>query len=122
MTIGQPRVALYGMGWSLNVPGANYFTLYAYLKDDLAQEGNTYQAELVWGFPFKVYTQFVFEGFIEVSGSEGTAVSSIMSQPELMWVVNEQISIGTELQIWKNKYGVQDVNETVFQAKAKWTL
>lgn len=131
-----------------NVKGFPYlrtqFT--AYIDDSTGQlpgtfnapkEGDSWQADISWIYPFLIGSQrFSFEGHVEYTaarrqyfagGGVGKATDWVLGQPQLRWDVGyaltgkkDQFFIGTEYQFWFNKLGVENSNESAFQALAVW--
>lgn len=123
------RAYLYGLGVDLNVPGFSYFQVNAYVRDDKALPGSSWQLTPVWLYPFRVgKLNFEFQGFIDFIGAEGASSSNYVAAPRLwldlgaLWGTPGHVQLGFEYLYWKNKYGVEGVNESVFQPSLRWTF
>lgn len=119
---------LYGVGFSLNLPGFNFADLNLYLRNS-ASKGATFQVTPVWQVPFNVgKASMIFEGFVDIAGEEGDSVFNIDAQPRLLldlgkfWGSAGCLYLGTELIYWHNKFGIDGVNEFAPQAMVKWVL
>lgn len=117
---------LYGVGFSLNLPGFNFADLNVYLRNDPNRDGTTYQVTPCWQFPFTVgKAGMIFEGFTDIAGGEGNSAFNIDAQPRLLldlgkfWDAPNSVYVGTEIMYWHNKYGVKGVNEFAPQAMVK---
>ncbi|NOY13805.1 MAG: DUF5020 domain-containing protein [Deltaproteobacteria bacterium] len=120
---------LYGVGFSLDLPKFAFFELNIYVRDNLNQDGTTYQITPVWALPFSVgKVKLLFEGFVDYAGKEGTAVANFDAQPRLLvdvgnfWGAPDSLYAGTEYIHWHNKFGVDGVDERVFQGMLKWVF
>jgi nucleoside-specific outer membrane channel protein Tsx len=123
------RAYLYGLGVDLKLPGFSYFQLNAYVRDDKALPGTSWQLTPVWLYPFRIgRLSFEFQGFIDFIGSEGGTRSNYVAAPRLwldlgaLWGSPGHLQIGFEYLYWKNKFGVDGVNESVFQPALRWTF
>jgi nucleoside-specific outer membrane channel protein Tsx len=120
------KVFLYGLGFNLNLPKFNFFAANLFVRDDKSYDGTSYQITLAWSVNFKFGVELEFAGFFDYATEEGedTSISetNIITQPQLFWVMNKQFSIGIEYHYWKNKYGIDGLDEKVPQLIAKWTL
>ena len=67
-----------------------------------------------------------FRGFIDLIGAEGDAVQQLLTQPQLLVDVGSGLGCegrlwaGVEYQFWKNKYGIDGVDESFVQLKIMW--
>lgn len=121
---------LYGLGVDLDVPGMDYFQFNTYVRDDTDLSGNSWQITLVWGSNFEVgETQWLFKGHFDYADSEGEGNdSSINSAPQLLldvgnfWGTSDRLYAGIEYQYWKNKYGIEGIDETNPQMIVTWKL
>lgn len=66
------------------------------------------------------YRGFYLEGFIDNVYYKDVTVT--LAQPSLMYEVKDGVSVGVEYQLYNNKLGVSGLNESVPQAKLKWTF
>lgn len=121
------RNKLYGLMWKPKVPHMTYFKVFPLLRDNPSQRGVTYQVTLAWHSFFSIFQQtFVFTGFADFAGHEGSLKSNQLIVPQLLWNANIEseapspLYFGVEYQYWKNKYGVEGVTESVPQLMMKW--
>lgn len=120
---------LYGLGFDLAVPGMDYFQLNTYVRDDTDLPGDTWQVTLVWGSSFEIAeTNWLFKGHLDYAGSEGDGEKSINSAPQLLldvgdfWGASDKLYAGIEYQYWKNKFGIDGVDEHNPQLMVTWKL
>lgn len=122
------RVLLYGLTLDWEVPGFSYFNVDLLAYDDRSHFAgvpsnfkSSYQVTPVWKLPFSVgSTQWSFEGFCDFIGARGQGtVSQTLCQPQLRFDVGQLVSgrrdavyVGTEYQYWRNKYGIDGLNES----------
>ena len=100
-----------------------FFKTHLQYRDDPTLDGTSVQFNLVWNKGFKVGEQdFSFEGFLDYTTSEGTTVSNTLAQPQLLWHANKSLAIGIEYQYWKNRLGVDGINESSPQVMVRWTF
>jgi len=123
------RAYLYGASVDLAVPGFSYFQLNAYVRDDTALPGETWQITPVWRLPFKLGSlQGNLQGFIDWAGSEGPAKQNLLIVPRLwldvgaLWGAPGHVEAGVEYLYWRNKFGVDGVTERVLQPAVRWTF
>ncbi|PZQ88659.1 MAG: nucleoside-binding protein [Leifsonia xyli] len=134
------RVYLPGVYADWNVPGFALFRtqLTGFIddsKDTIGKAGSSkdgWQATLVWSLPFEIGGQyFSFEGFAEYTGLSYNKTYNakrkdwILIEPQLRWDagyaftgVKNKFFLGTEYHYFRNKLGVDGVNESRFQALA----
>lgn len=110
---------------NLGAPGFKVLqaALYAYKADGPAPL--THQASLVWEAPITLSprVRLKFRGFADWIGSQGAhADEQLITQPQLVLDAGAlagkpgRVFLGTEWKVWKNKYGVSGVDESVAQA------
>lgn len=123
------RAYLYGAAVDLKLPGFAYFQLNAYVRDDKALAGQTWQLTPVWLYPFQVGSlKFSLQGFIDYAGTEGPSRTNLVAAPRLWLDVGalfgtpQRIEAGVEYMYWRNKYGIDGVTERVLQPSVKWTF
>ena len=69
-----------------------------------------------------------FGGFIDFAGSQGDREESIIGAPQLLvdvgnfWGAPDRLHAGIEYQFWRNKFGIDGVDEDVVQLMVKWVL
>lgn len=119
---------LHGIGADWNVPGFAFLRTHAYVRDDIAEEGRTWQILASWLLPLRAGgLAFTYGGFIDVIGSEGTLERSTFSGTQLLLdaggAVGAQpgrIFVGSELHYARNQGGVRGSDDTVPQLMVKW--
>jgi len=119
---------LYGAAVDLNIPSLKVLKINAYVRDNPAFDGRTWQITLAWNAPFKIgNTSLLAEGFADIAGAEGSSEANQLIVPRLlvdigkaMGVKNNRLYLGIEWQYWHNKFGIQGVTESVPQAQLKW--
>lgn len=115
------RTDMVGIGLDFNVPGFRFVKLNIHHRDDPALSGSSTQASFVWNKGFKLGEQdFSFEGFLDYTTDEGTAVSNILTQPVVMWHPSERVGVGVEWQYWQDRLGFEGVNESAPQFIFRW--
>ena len=126
----------YGLGLDIKIPGFAYFAVNFWVHDTPYREGVTYQISPYWGAPFHLGSVgFLFEGFLDYVGEEGEAGKGIgisyaylITQPRLLidlgslWKKEGNLFVGTEVDIWHNKFGADDVDQFTPQAMVKWVF
>ena len=83
---------------------------------------------LAWGAPFKLGPlPLVFEGFLDFAWGEDPLQDNLLTAPRLLVDIGQLAGIGAgtlqagvEYQIWRNKYGIDGMDEDVAQAMVKW--
>jgi nucleoside-specific outer membrane channel protein Tsx len=107
----DPR-SLIGVGTNIEIPGFKFTEINLYHRDNPSLDGSTFQLTFAWSRPFEIGGQkFSFDGFLDYAGAEGGSSANFLAQPQLWWHVNDKLKLGTEVLIWRNKFGVDDVNE-----------
>ncbi|BAL26910.1 DUF5020 family protein [Azoarcus sp. KH32C] len=122
------RILLYGVTLDFTVPGFSYLNVDLLAYDDRSQFNgvqthyrNSYQVTPVWRLPFSIGgTQWSFEGFCDFIGARGQGtVNQTLCQPQLRFDLGQLVSgrrdaiyVGTEYQYWRNKYGIEGLNES----------
>jgi nucleoside-specific outer membrane channel protein Tsx len=120
---------LYGLAVDLNLPRFQFFQVNWYIRDNQASGIDTgQQVTLVWALPFKLGpVPLVFEGFFDYAWGEDPLQDNIITAPRLLVDVGDlagigagKLQAGVEYQIWRNKFGIDDMDEDVAQAMVKW--
>lgn len=130
------RSSLLGIGIDLKLPGFAFaqFNLYARSseRDFVAvQTDSGAQATIAWRLPFKVIGQnLAFEGFADYAygedGGSSPKEDNLITAPRLLIDVGNwfgtpgKVEAGVEYQIWRNKFGINNIDENVAQAMVKW--
>ncbi len=120
---------LYGLAVDLKIPHFQFFQVNLYVRNSRASGVDTgQQLTLVWGLPFNISTlPLVFEGFFDYAWGEDPIKENIITAPRLLVDVGKitgmgegKIQAGIEYQIWRNKFGIDGMDEDVPQAMVKW--
>jgi nucleoside-specific outer membrane channel protein Tsx len=122
------RNYLYGVAIDLNIPKVPVAQINYYIRNEIGPARDTgQQVTLVWLAPFSLgSTSWAFEGFFDYAFSMDHAEDNIVAGPRLMmdlgktWGSADVFQIGIELQIWKNKFGLDGIDESAPQAMVKW--
>ena len=123
----NPRVYLAGVTVDFAVPRGFFNVDVLGYRDNGCYQGiqqcpdyhATYQITPAWAVPFTVGNQaWEFTGFADFIGSRGQdTVAQILTQPQIRvdlgkhWGQPGRLYAGIEYQYWRNKFGVQGVNE-----------
>jgi nucleoside-specific outer membrane channel protein Tsx len=120
---------LYGLAVDLNLPKFQFFQVNWYIRNNQASGIDTgQQVTLAWAAPFKIGpVPLVFEGFFDYAWGEDPLQDNIITAPRLLVDVGDLVGIGggklqagVEYQIWRNKFGIDGMDEDVAQAMVKW--
>lgn len=122
------RSYLYGIAIDLTLPKFNFFQVNWYVRNDVDSERDLgQQITLVWGLPFKTGSvDWMFEGFADYAYGLDPDEDNLIAGPRLlvdlgkMWGSAGVLQAGVEYQIWRNKFGIDGVDEDVPQAMLKW--
>ncbi len=117
---------LYGLGVDLELPGVRVFQVNYYVRNEAHTDtGN--QLTLVWVKPFSMGSlDFSFEGFLDYAYGLDPSEDKLLTAPRLLvdlgktWGAPGVLQAGVEYQIWRNKYGIDGIDEDVAQAMLKW--
>lgn len=119
---------LYGLAVDLDLPGTPVFQINYYIRNEIGpgkDRGN--QLTLVWLRPFDVGgLSFVFEGFLDYAYGMDHAEDNLLTAPRLLldvgklWGSPGTLQAGVEYQVWRNKFGLDGIDEDVPQAMLKW--
>lgn len=119
----QKITKMAGVSLDWNVPGFRFFKTHVQYRDDPTLDGSSVQFNLVWNKGFKIGDEnFSFEGFADWTSSEGTGASNLLMQPQLVWHATKHFGVGIEYQYWKNRIGVEGVDEKSPQIMVRWTF
>ena len=133
---GVEQTYLYGVAADLKIPGLQFFQFNWYVRNPQSSALKTgQQITLVWGAPFKLGSvDFLFEGFFDYAWGEdpktpgGSYQDNIIAAPRLLLDAGSLfgspgiVQLGVEYQIWRNKFGIDGMDEDVAQAMVKWIL
>lgn len=119
---------LYGLAVDLDIFSMPVAQINYYIRNETATGAETgYQVTLVWLKPFTVGgLSLVAEGFFDYAYGMDHVEDNIIAAPRLMldlgatWGSPGVLQVGIEYQIWRNKYGIDDIDEDVAQAMVKW--
>lgn len=121
---------LYGLAIDLAIPNVPVAQINYYARNEVAS-GNDLgsQITLVWLAPFNLGpAAMTFEGFFDYAWGNDPKEDNIVAGPRLLLDIGHffgapgQLQGGVEYQIWRNKFGVKDVDENVPQFMLKWIL
>lgn len=132
------RAYLLGAGLALDLPHFAFADINLYWRkserDFVAQNTDAgAQITIDWLAPFNIGSvKFAFEGFADYAwGEEGGSspkADNLITAPRLLvdigdfWGAPGQLQMGVEYQIWRNKFGIDGVDENVPQIMLKWTM
>lgn len=117
---------LYGLAVDFDFPGVPVFQLNYYVRNEAGVDTGS-QITLVWVKPFALGSlDMVFEGFLDYAYGLDPKEDNIITAPRLLvdlgktWGAPGVLQAGVEYQIWRNKYGIDGIDEDVAQAMLKW--
>lgn len=132
------RATLLGIGFALDIPKFAFADINFYYRKSsrdwlTEQTDGGAQITLDWLLPFSIAGQkFAAEGFADYAwgekGGSSPKADNWVAGPRLLidvgnWVgAPGTLQVGIEYQIWRNKFGVDGVNEDVPQLMVKWTM
>jgi len=123
---------LYGLAVDLKLPGFTFFQFNWYVRNEITAKTDTgQQITLVWLVPFSLGpADFAFEGFVDyaygLDSEEAPTENNTIAAPRLLLDVGKffgspgELQAGVEYQIWRNKFGIDGIDENVAQAMVKW--
>lgn len=119
---------LYGLAVDLNVPHVPVFQVNYYVRNEIGAGTDLgSQLTLVWLAPFDLGpTTWAFEGFLDYAMGNDPREDNLLAGPRLLldvgkfWGTPGALQAGLEYQVWRNKFGIKDVDEDVAQAMVKW--
>lgn len=121
------RAALAGVNLVWKNLGFDFLSTQFLFRDTLGLDGHTGQLTLAWLKRFGSEAwPFEFSGFIDWAGAEATSHENIHMQPNLLLDFSRKtarkvpLKLGIEWKYWKNKYGIDGLEESVPQAKLVW--
>lgn len=117
---------LYGLAVDLDIPTVPVFQINYYVRNEANTDtGN--QVTLVWVKPFSIASlEFSFEGFLDYAYGVDPSEDNLITAPRLLldvgklWGAPGSLQAGVEYQIWRNKFGIKNIDEDVAQAMVKW--
>ena len=112
-----------GVSIDWKVSGFKFVKTHVQYRNDPTLDGSSIQFNLVWYKDFTIGEEkFSFEGFADLTSTEGASASNFLMQPQLLWHVNKNIGVGFEYQYWKNRIGVKGITEKSPQVMVRWTF
>lgn len=117
---------LYGIAVDLNI--LPVFQINYYIRNEIGAGTDLgSQLTLVWLAPFEAGpVSMVFEGFFDYAWGNKPKEDNIVTGPRLLadigklWGAPGTLQAGIEYQMWRNKFGIDGVDENVPQAMVKW--
>ena len=122
--LGGAEVYLTGLGVKLDVPGFKWWNMNLYFREDVKVNGRgTYQFSTDWCIPISISDKikFEFKGFADFAGTSGNSRHNILFSPQFLLDVGNiygkpgSFYAGTEFIYWQNKFGIEGVDEEVWQ-------
>lgn len=119
---------LVGVGVDLAVPGATFFNVNLYRRNN-DNGANNNQLTVAWSFPFA--NGVVYDGFMDMVSSINSAnfSSGYNLTSQLKYDIGQHIGVeksklfvGVEYVYWKNKFGISGVTENNANFLIKWHL
>lgn len=117
---------LLGAGVSLDIPGAKFFNVNVYQRNNDFSDNNQ-QLTLSWSFPFE--SGVLYDGFLDaVNGTDqkrgGYNFTSQLKYDvgQHMGVEKSKLFFGVEYVHWNNKFGIPGVQESNVNLLVKWHL
>lgn len=123
---------LYGIAVDLAIPNVPVFQINYYKRNEVEADTDLgSQITLVWLYPFNIgAAAFSFEGFLDyaydLESDTNDAQDNIIAGPRLLLDVGKAfgapgtLQAGVEHQIWRNKFGLDGIDEDVTQLMMKW--
>jgi hypothetical protein len=120
-------VYLYGFAIDWKVPAFDFVQTHFYVRDDRGIEGTSSQMTLVWSSKFQAGLDLEFSGFMDYATEEGNAdtrltSANLLTQPALYALVSDSFAVGIEYQYWSNKYGLENLQDSVPQLAVRLNL
>lgn len=117
---------LYGLAVDLDLPGWPVFQVNWYVRNEAGTDTGQ-QITLVWVKPFTLGgLDFTFEGFLDYAYDLDPSEDNLLTAPRLLvdlgktWGAPGVLQAGVEYQIWRNKFGIDGIDEDVAQVMLKW--
>ncbi len=119
---------LYGLAVDLKLPGFAFFQVNWYVRNEVTAGTDLgQQVTLVWLVPFSIGpVDFAFEGFLDYAYGNDPSEDNLLTAPRLLVDVGKffgapgALQAGVEYQIWRNKFGIDGIDEDVAQLMVKW--
>jgi nucleoside-specific outer membrane channel protein Tsx len=132
-----PFVVLPGFTFELNIPAFRFFSVGTFVYVDRGRfQGHstgcvatTFQVTPSWSLPFSLGgADLLFNGFADFIGSHGDCTAQVLTQPALsvdlsrIWHKSGVLEAGVRWSYWHNKYGVDDVEDSVIMPMLIWNF
>lgn len=119
---------LYGLAVDLTIPKTPVAQIHYYIRNEIGPDKDLgSQVTLVWLTPFNIGGAAVtFEGFFDYAFDMEHVEDNIITAPRLLvdigktWGIEGILQAGIEYQIWRNKFGIDGIDEDVPQFMVKW--
>jgi nucleoside-specific outer membrane channel protein Tsx len=120
-------VYLYGFAVDWKVPAFDFVQTHFYLRDDRNKEGTSSQLTVVWSSKFQAGLNLEFSGFLDYAMEEGkeetgVSVANLLTQPAIYALISDDFALGIEYQYWSNKYGLENLQDSVPQLAIRLNL
>lgn len=121
---------LYGIGTDLKIPGAAFFMLNFFIRDEVATKGISFQLNPAWLFPFTVGpVKASFGGWVDIMSGEGDGSTMWWQmQPTLFvdlgnfWGSPGKLETGIEYEYFHDFLGIKGLVVNHPQYVLKWNL
>lgn len=108
-----------GVGVSLDVPKFKYFNVNLYRANNGGGKDNDNQLTVTYAVPFQLGSaDFLYDGFVDVSSKADDHAAETNFTSQLKWDMGKQlfhtkkpIYVGLEYAHWKNKFGIDGIDE-----------
>ena len=126
---GDPfKAYLLGIGTTFNLPVAGVLNLNVMAQKHDQEKTTGIQVTPSWSIPFRIGNlDFRFDGFLDwVSASSSGGKPFILAQPQLLLDIGKLtntgkgIFLGIEYFYWRNKFGIDGVNDNAAQVMLKF--
>jgi nucleoside-specific outer membrane channel protein Tsx len=119
---------LYGLAVDLDIPHVPVLQINYYVRNEVRSGNDTgSQVTLVWVAPFSIGpASMTFEGFADYAWGNDPKADNLVAGPRLLLDVGKffdapgTLQVGVEHQMWRNKFGIDGIDEDVTQAMVKW--
>lgn len=118
---------LYGLAVDLDLPGTPVFQINYYIRNEIGpRKDRSNQLTLVWPRPTEVGgLSFAFEGLLDYAHGMNHVEDNLLTAPRLLLDVGKfggspgNLQAGVEYQVWRNKFGLDGIDEDAPQAMPK---
>jgi len=133
---GGYRAYLAGPGIDLDVSGFAFVQTAVYKRHIEGASGDSYQLTTAWKYPFNIGdTSWAIQGFFDwVFDNHDGSHANMHFVPQILWDATDTLGLsigklyfGSEIDIWQNKYGVEDSsavdsNQRAVNIMATWSF